>query len=296
MPRAAQRLSGDHPEDERHDTGVRADVVAERPAVSRRRTAGAKADELRERPADDPGLAEDSGDRHGLRRALVVDGVAEHRQQVVVLAVQLAVDGRLEHVVDPLRGVLASPAQHRAPRVELEVIGNEAGLSELADGLQHPEPQRAGFRIVRHDQQRLRDEAIEQVLRERDAEHRRRGRRRESGGQQRECRQRSARLAVDEVPAPLDDCLERAVPLGCRPVAGREQGESVAQPRLDLLRRHAADARGGELDRERQSVQALGRAAPRRRAGARHPGARHGRGRGTAARPGRRSRDRRPRS
>ena len=47
------------------------------------------------------------------------------------------------------------------------------------------------------------------------------------------------------------------MPFGRGALAAGQKGETVAEPALDLVHREGAGARGGELDRQRQAVEAV---------------------------------------
>src|SRR5206468_13071544 len=61
----------------------------------------------------------------------------------------------------------------------------------------------------------------------------------------------------EEVVAPVDRCAERLVAGHRNTTAAGEQAEAVIEPRRDLLDGQGANARGGELEREWDAIEAL---------------------------------------
>ena len=103
----------------------------------------------------------------------------------------------------------------------------------------------------------------------------------------------------EQVPRPVDDREQGLVPVGRAAVAAAQQREPVVEPPVDVLHRHHPHLGRGELDRERQPVEAAydaaygvvlraaRRAAPPTRAGGTGPRRRPRRA-GRAGRPARR--------
>ena len=60
----------------------------------------------------------------------------------------------------------------------------------------------------------------------------------------------------EEVMAPIDGLAQRLVPRNGDPARAGEQPEAIIEPRGNLLHRQGADPCSGELDRERNPVQA----------------------------------------
>ena len=93
---------------------------------------------------------------------------------------------------------------------------------------------------------------------------------------------RSSRWSVvgQQVPAPVDQRLERLLARHRGPAAAGEEPEAVVQPLGDVSARQHVDPRRGELDRERDAVEPaadLGRPARRSRRRAVNAGLRRGR-------------------
>ncbi len=165
----------------------------------------------------------------------------------------------------------------------------ELQAAELAHGLEHPVAEAA--RRVADAQQRLVDEPLDRVQRA-VAEHRVRRLEREAVVEQREPAQRAPLGLVEQVPRPVDHGEQGLVAVGRGAVAAAQQREAVLEAPADLLDRHRADLRGGQLDRQREAVEPGHDAPHDRRRAARRRGARRARGRGTA-RPRRPARARR---
>ena len=151
----------------------------------------------------------------------------------------------------------------------------ELQAAELADGLEHPVADAA--RRLADAQQRLVDEPLDRVERA-VAEHRVGRLEREPVVEQREPAQRAPLGLVEQVPRPVDHGEQRLVAVGRAAVAAAQQREAVLEAPVDLLDRHRADLRRGELDRQRQAVE------PGHDARARAPRAARRRGRAASAR------------
>ena len=78
-------------------------------------------------------------------------------------------------------------------------------------------------------------------------------------------RNSAALLVVEQVVAPVDQRAQRLLARQRRAIAAGQQTEAIGQPRRDLLDRQRAHARGGQLERERNAVEALADAGDRRR-------------------------------
>ena len=128
----------------------------------------------------------------------------------------------------------------------------ELQAAELADGLEHPVADAA--RRAADAQQRLVDEPLDRVQRA-VAEQRVRGLEREAVVEEREPAQRAPLGLADQVPGPVDHGEQRLVAVGRATVAAAQQREAVLEPPVDLLDRHRADLRRGQLDRQRQAVE-----------------------------------------
>ena len=137
-------------------------------------------------------------------------------------------------------------------------VGHQPLGAVLADGLEHPVAQAV---VGLDPQQRLVDERVEQVGdvggvepgRRRDrAPRTRRWRRR---GRPRAARRAARSSSREQVPAPLHDGAQRAVPGHRRAAAAGEQPEPVAEPGGDLRDRQHPQPRRGQLDGERQTVE-----------------------------------------
>ncbi len=142
-----------------------------------------------------------------------------------------------------------------------EPAGHAVGLAgvlparrgELPDGLQHPVPgTRRGVddleqRLIGELLQDRQDVGTEQVpgsiASEPVGEHRQGAHGRLPG-------------RLEEVPAPVDHGVQRAVPLRRVPCAAAQHGEPVVEAAGDLGHRHDPDPRGGQFRSERQPVQA----------------------------------------
>ena len=101
-------------------------------------------------------------------------------------------------------------------------------------------------------------------------------------------RRRRAVVVGQEVPAPVDQGVERLLARDGRPATAGEESEPVAEARRDLVGRHGRHAGGGELDRERDAVEAAADLGDRRRRSIGRgvkPGPRRRRAPRTAGRP-----------
>ena len=148
-----------------------------------------------------------------------------------------------------------------AGRLELAARHQQL-VGVLAHGLEQPVARPAQRGLVGGDD-RLVDEAREHVDRE-PRRDRRRGLGVEGGHEHGQAPERRLLRGLEQVVAPLDRGSHR-------PVAGRGEPRAAAeraQPRLeigeDLRRRHDADPRSGELDRQRQTVESLTQRRDRR--------------------------------
>src|SRR5207248_1993358 len=77
----------------------------------------------------------------------------------------------------------------------------------------------------------------------------------EAAGEDREACEQALPVRIEEVVAPLDRGAERLLALGRFARSAGEQRQPLLEPRQQLIRRQDADAGGGKLDRERQSVE-----------------------------------------
>ena len=158
--------------------------------------------------------------------------------------------GLLHHVEEPARVALLAPA--RSPFLEpLEPV--------LPHGLEQPIARHAVAGL--HGDERLvheRGDAVEDVLRLERLARADRLRRveREAAEEHREPAQQHLLPLAEQPVAPFHRRAERAMPRQRGAAAAREQLECVVQPAGDLLRRQHAHARGGQLDRERDAVEA----------------------------------------
>ena len=80
-------------------------------------------------------------------------------------------------------------------------------------------------------------------------------RRRPAAGEHRQPAQQPVVVLGQEVPAPVDERVERLLARDRGPAAAGEQPEPVTEPLRDVVRRHRRDPRRGELDRERDPVE-----------------------------------------
>jgi hypothetical protein len=184
-------------------------------------------------------------------------GVRPHGQLDMVESVATASHSGVSCLVQPLSGV-------------------------LGDGLQQPVAD-TGRRVLRDDQRPV-DEAAQQA-RDLASGHVRPGGtdrlsrlQREPVGVHGHPTQNHLLRRPEQVPAPIDDRPQGAV--AARPsFADRQQGEAVVQPLGQSVHAQAPDSRGGQLQRQRQTVQPPTDGGDRRRIGAvEHEPRRHGGG------------------
>ena len=95
---------------------------------------------------------------------------------------------------------------------------------------------------------------------------------REAVVEDREPAQRPALALGEQVPRPVDDRHQGLVPVGRAAVAAAQQREPVVEPAVDVLDRHHAHLGRGQLDRQRQPVEAAYDAAYGLVVEARRPG------------------------
>ena len=77
----------------------------------------------------------------------------------------------------------------------------------------------------------------------------------EVAGEHPESLEERARVGAQQVDAPLDRRLDRALPLGHVARRGDEQRQHAVEPREHGRGREGADAGGGELDRQRHALE-----------------------------------------
>lgn len=137
---------------------------------------------------------------------------------------------------------------------QLALVGQVLG-AERADRLKHPVAPTGRF------QEGLLRERGQQVLRIRHPAHGLdRGERRTPGrpsGEHGHPPREIPLLLVEQLPAPLDDRAQRAVPGRLGAVAARQQPEAVAQAVGELVHGERAQPGRGEFDRQRQPVEGL---------------------------------------
>ena len=155
-----------------------------------------------------------------------------------------------------------------AKRIAVRLPLGEALACELADRLEHREPavSLADEALVDERGERL-QVAVADSLRRLE---------RPAAGEDREARQSLLLMLLEQVVAPGDRRPQRLLSLGSIPGATREEREPLLQPREQGIRRQDLDARGRQLDRERQAVEAaadLGDGAVGREVGPDGPGA-----------------------
>ncbi len=210
--------------------------------------------ERREHPHDDVGPP-------------VLDRLAQREEEVLLLAPQVRRGGGLVAADERVRAAFrerGGPALHGLVRRSRGTRVLEPQRAELPHRLEHP---------VAHDpvvlgdpQERLGDQPVERVEgsprrraedRPRAARDRLRRLRRESVGEHGGPAQQVLLGRTQQVPAPLDHGLEGPVPVRGEAVARAQEREALVEVPLDVLDAHRAHARRGELDREREAVQAL---------------------------------------
>ena len=147
------------------------------------------------------------------------------------------------------------------PPAELVGIAGEveALSGVLPKRLQHPVPRRVGGRDL-GDQHRLRDQARETVddvpgLEVASADDGRRGRRVEGPGEHTEPVEHQAVDRFQQPVRPLHRGAQRAVAFDLGTAATGQQPEALAEQTRDLGWRHRDDARRGQLDRQRDTVE-----------------------------------------
>src|SRR6266571_209394 len=72
----------------------------------------------------------------------------------------------------------------------------------------------------------------------------------------RQPRQEPSVIVVQEAPAPVDERLKGLLPRHGRPPTAGEEPKAIPESRCDLFWRHCRDARGSELERERDAIEA----------------------------------------
>ncbi len=178
---------------------------------------------------------------------------------------------RLQHVAPPIlrrgeperRGPLGqveAPGSVGTPDRRLLAARGELLQGVLADGLQHPEPGLAvGARLPMEqapvDQRREGREDVELRAVARPADRLRRLQR-TAAGEDGQAAEEDPLLFGEQVVAPGDGVAQGAQPrrLVARPAG--QQRQPALQPRQQRRRREDGAARGGQLDRQRQPVQA----------------------------------------
>jgi ABC-2 type transport system permease protein len=209
----------------------------------------------REVRLDHPQAAEYGRGRRDGRAVAFVERVTQRLHEVVLVRPglfgerdEVGVEGRLL-VPDP---------EVTGPREE--TTGHRVGLAgvvpacraELTHGLQHPEA-RAGLGVG-HLEQRLVNELFQDLQGiVPDQVPRRVGG--ESAREDRQRAHRRLRHGFQEVPAPVDDGVQRAVPSRRVPCAATQQREPVVQAAGDLGDGQDPDPCRGQFHGERQSVQ-----------------------------------------
>ncbi|MGO4417995.1 hypothetical protein AB4Z54_04285, partial [Streptomyces sp. MCAF7] len=198
------------------------------------------------------------GGRRRDRRAVVAGQPVPQGVDEVVLLGPDPVEGREE--VAFMGRVVVRHTEVAGPREETadHAVGLPGRLpvggAELPYGLQHPETRpRRGVgdleqRLV--GQVREHPEGVVLIF-----EEVARGVRRESAGEDGQRPQRRLSGRIQQIPAPVDDGVQRTVAAGRVPRAAAQQGEPVLQAAGDLRDRHDPDPRGRQLHRERQPVQ-----------------------------------------
>ncbi len=216
----------------------------------------------------EPGSGERGEHAHDDVGTLVLHRLAEREDEVLLLAAQVRRRGGLvpahQRVGAPRREA-GRPALHGLARRARRPGRLEPEGAELAHRLEHPVAHDA---VVLGDaQQRLRDEPVERVEdlpgrrpRRRPAPGVGHGLRRLGGEAVREDGDAAQQVLLgraQQVPAPLDHRLERAVPVRGGPVPGAQEREALVEVTFHLLDAQGPHARRGELDGERQPVEAV---------------------------------------
>ncbi len=184
------------------------------------------------------------------RRAQIVVLEREHRGPVPLAdeALRVGAIGEGEEL-----GEVPLPRGLRLSRLD------QALLSVLAHGLEQTV---AGIRaaLALHHHQRLVDQAREQVhdleLVRRLARHPGRRFQRPPTREHREPPEQTLLLGRELVVAPLDRRPQGLVPRHRGPAAAGQQAEAIIQPGSDLIQREDPDPRRGQLDGERDPVEA----------------------------------------
>ena len=141
-------------------------------------------------------------------------------------------------------------------------VGGQSALAqalarELVDRFQHA----VALAAVRSDHQRLARQLGEQVGDAIPVEvlagtDRRGGLRRASSCEHRQSREKRSLVDGQQLVAPVDQRVERLLPRQCGAASAGEQAKAVVQAREHPLERHGPDAGRGELDRERDAIEA----------------------------------------
>ncbi len=201
-----------------------------------------------------PQSGEHRGARHHRGRVVPGEGQAQRVQQVVLFGadrIEVEEGVRIGHGRVPGEAELPCPGEE-LPGHLLRLAGLGAAVgAELPHGLQHAEPN-ADRRV--HDlEQRLVDEVLEHLG---TAHEMLRRLRRESVGEDGQGAQGPLPGPVEEVPAPVDDGEQRAVPFGRVPGTAAQQGEPVVEAADDLGYGQDTDAGRGQFRGEGQPVEA----------------------------------------
>ena len=131
--------------------------------------------------------------------------------------------------------------------------GDEALACVGADRLQHPQPGGRAHVLASHEQA-LRDQGVERVQSAAgDRLGRLDGR---AAGEHREAREAPLLVIAEQLVAPVDGGAQRLLARGCVARAGARRAERGVQAFGDLGRRQQPAAGGGQLDRQRQPVDA----------------------------------------
>ena len=244
-------------------------LAQRRRAVAARERGGHELAALDQAAAPDP-VAPGGRAQHQRDRGVAV-GRREGDRGADVVAVGVHPVQPLAHrgALEPALGVLEDLAEMPrvgAPGVVEPAAGLEQVVGVLAHGLEHREAPVAARQQAVLDQ---RGETVERVQ----AADRLGGLEREAADEHAEPLERGLRGRVEQVVAPADRRPQRLLARAARRVSPRSGGPAACSSRSRIAA-GAEDlrARGGELDRQRQAVQAradLARSARRRRVGAR---------------------------
>ena len=203
---------------------------------------------------DDPGsdhtLAPVEGrPQRGAQVALVLVALHECLAQLTLALPDLEVLGEV--------GVVLAVAQRHLIR-----IGRfgETEPSVLAHALEQAVPGRAVVALLGSDH-RLVDEIRQhldhvEVVERLEADHVAGGLQAEIAHEPTQATEPEPLLLVEQVVAPVDGGLQGLMPVACRPGVVHQQAEPLVEPLHDLGRRHHAQPRHGELDRQRYAVEA----------------------------------------